>query len=294
MVQPREDRLAAGLGIMTLAVALFICVDTSAKWLILAGLAPVQAVFARYAGHLFFALLAFLPREGRAALSTAHPRLQILRALSLLGSTTLNFLALSHLPITVTTTIAFSIPLIVTVMAVPILGERVGIRRILAVLAGFGGVLVVTQPWGAEWHPAMFYSLGAVISAALYFILTRMLAGKEDNSTLQIWSSAVPSLILLPFSIANGIYPETLLAWVVFAAIGFFGFVSHYLATTAHRLADASLLSPLMYTQILFAAIAGVLVFDTWPTIYTLGGGGIIIASGLYIWAIERQRRREG
>jgi drug/metabolite transporter (DMT)-like permease len=78
-------------------------------------------------------------------------------------------------------------------------------------------------------------------------------------------------------------------AWIVFCGIGFFGASGHIIATTAHRWADASLLAPLFYTQVLFAALAGIFVFSTWPTVYTLGGGAIIIASGLYIWARERK-----
>lgn len=274
---------------MVLAVGLFTCIDTSAKWLLIAGLPALQVVFARYAGHLIVALAFYLPQEGRSALRSQSPRLQFLRSVCLLGSTILNFLALSYLPITVTTTIQFTIPIVVTLLAIPMLGERVGIRRIIAVCVGFSGVLVVTQPWGADWHPAMLYSIAAVCAASLYFVLTRMLAGVESNATQQVWSSGVATLILLPFVIKGWTWPSDLNAWLVFTAIGIFGATGHIAATTAHRWADASLLSPMFYTQIVFAALAGIFVFNTWPTIYTLGGGAIIIASGLYIWARERK-----
>lgn len=288
-VLPREEKTAAGVALMTLAVALFICVDTSAKWLVLVGLSPLQAAFSRYAGHFIYALAFFVPREGVSVFRASRPGLQILRSVALMGSTVFNFFALSHLPITVTTTIMFAMPIIVTLMAIPILGEKVGLRRFLAVCVGFCGVLVVTQPWGAEWHPAMFYSFGAVTSGAIYFILTRALAGADSNATMQIWSSGLPTVVLLPFVLQVWIWPEGVLAWVVFLGIGFFGFVSHACATIAHRFAEAAMLSPVVYTQIFFAAISGVLVFNTWPTNYTLAGGIIIIASGLYIWLRERQ-----
>ncbi|SHI06004.1 DMT family transporter [Marivita hallyeonensis] len=288
-VLPREDKTAAGIGVMLLAVALFTCIDTSAKWLLIAGLPALQVVFARYAGHLIVALLVYLPQEGRAALRSQSPKLQFLRSICLLGSTILNFLALSYLPITLTTTIQFTIPIVVTLLAIPMLGETVGIRRIVAVCVGFSGVLVVTQPWGAEWHPAMLFSITSVIVASLYFVMTRMLAGIESNATQQVWSSAVATAVLLPFVIKGWTWPSDPTAWVVFCGIGFFGATGHIAATTAHRWADASLLSPMFYAQIVFAAFAGIVVFNTWPTIYTLGGGAIIIASGLYIWARERK-----
>ncbi|MGJ8605751.1 MAG: DMT family transporter [Marivita sp.] len=288
-ILPREDKTPAGIGIMVLAVALFTCIDTSAKWLLIAGLPALQVVFARYAGHLIVALVLYLPREGLGALKSQSPGKQFLRSIFLLGSTILNFLALSYLPITVTTTIQFTMPIVVTLLAIPMLGETVGIRRIVAVCVGFSGVLVVTQPWGAEWHPAMLLSILSVVVASLYFVMTRMLAGVESNATQQLWSAAVATTILLPFVIKGWVWPSDMQAWMVFCAIGCFGATGHIAATTAHRWADASLLSPMFYAQIVFAAISGIVIFNTWPTIYTLGGGAIIIASGLYIWARERQ-----
>lgn len=288
-VQPREDRTAAGVAMMALAVVLFTCIDTSAKWLIIAGLPALQVVFIRYAGHLVYALIYFVPQEGAAALRSRSPGLQFLRSLFLMGSTILNFLALSHLPITVTTTIAFATPVVVTLLAIPILGEKVGLRRIAAVCVGFSGVLVVTQPWSAAWHPAMFLSLGALAVASLYFIMTRMLAGVETAATQQIWASALATIALLPFVLKGWVWPQDALGWFVFLAVGFFGFTGHVAANTAHRWADASILSPMIYTQIFLASLAGILVFSTWPTIWTLGGGAIIIASGLYIWSRERK-----
>lgn len=288
-IAPREERTRAGVALMVLAVALFICVDTSAKWLFLTGIAPIQAAFLRYAGHFFFGTLIFLPKEGLSVFKTDRPVLQICRSLALLSGTVCNFIALSYLPITLTTTIQFAIPIVITIMAIPILNEKVGLRRFLAVCAGFVGVMIVTQPWGAQWHPAMLFSFASVTSASIYFILTRLLAGVASNATMQMWSSGLPTLVLIPFVLPHWVWPETPLAWLVFFAIGFFGLVSHFCATLAHRFAEAALLAPLFYTQIFFATIAGILVFGTWPTIHTLLGGAVIVASGLYIWLRERQ-----
>ncbi|MEM7497574.1 MAG: DMT family transporter [Pseudomonadota bacterium] len=285
-----EDRKALGVGMMALAVIFFTCIDTSAKWLILAGLPAIQVVWIRYAGHFLVSLALYLPKGGLGAFRSKSPGKQLLRSVFLFGSTILNFTALKYLPITVTTTIMFAGPIAVTLLAIPLLGERVGAHRIAAVCVGFVGVLVVMRPWGVEFHPAMLLSLAALTVAALYFIMTRMLAGVETNATSQLWSSGLATLCLAPVALPVWVMPEAGIDVLVLLLIGCFGAFGHISATFAHRMADASLLAPVIYIQIFFAAMAGVLVFDTWPTIYTLGGGAIIVAAGIYIWHRERVR----
>ena len=289
-IAPREERPAAALGLMVVSVFFFTFIDSSAKWMILAGLPALQVVFARYAGHFIVSLLLFLPRDGLGLFRTANPGKQLLRAILLAGGTILNFTALFYLPITVTTTIMFAGPIVVTLLAIPVLGERVGLHRIAAVCAGFVGVIVVMQPWGTGFHPAMFLSIGALTFASGYFIMTRMLAGVESNATSQIWGAGVPTLLLAPFVLPDWVATDTLGELAVLIGIGAFGAAGHIAATKAHRLADASILAPVVYVQIFMAAAAGVLVFSTWPTIWTLGGGLIIIAAGLYIWHREHRR----
>lgn len=287
---PREDRTALGIAVMALGVTFFTAIDTSAKWLALAGLIPLQVAFVRFAGHFLFALAIYLPQEGPGVFRSARPGLQFLRSLALLGSTTLNFAALSYLPLTVTTTIMFAGPMVVTLMAIPLLGERVGLHRLGAVVAGFVGVLVVMQPWGAEFHPAMLLTLSALLCMSVYFILTRKLAGTERNATSQIWASGVPALCVAPFALQVWVWPTDPLVLAVMAGIGVVGALGHIFATSALRFADASVLAPVIYIQIVQAAVASWLVFGTWPTVWTLAGGAIIVASGLYIWHRERVR----
>ena len=291
-VRPREERTARGVALMALAVAFFTLIDSSAKWLMLAGLPTLQVVFCRYAGHFVLSLALFLPREGLAAFRSASPGWQAMRAVLLLGSTILNFTALFFLPITVTTTIMFAGPIVVTLLSIPILGEQVGIRRIAAVCTGFIGVLVVMQPWGAAFHPAMLLNLTSLLFSGLYFILTRKLAGIESNSTSQFWTSGFATVAMAPVAWSLWTWPATAWDFTVMLAIGCFGALGHICATSAHRLADASLLAPVIYIQLLLAALAGILFFDTWPTFWLLVGGLIIVGSGLYIWQRERQKGR--
>lgn len=288
-VAPREARTGLGLAVMTLAVFFLTMIDTSAKWLVVVGLPVFQVVFVRYVVHFALSLLVFLPREGRGAVRSNAPVKQFLRSFFLLLGTMFIVLALRYLPITVNTTIMFALPIMVTLLAIPILGEKVGLHRIFAVFVGFCGVLVVMQPWGAGFDLAMFYSIGAVIASALYFVMTRLLAGVDSNATSQIWSSGLASVCLLPFALSHWVWPETAVDWVFLGLVGVFGATAHTLVTTAHRMADASILAPVIYVQLLFASVVGIFVFNTWPTFWTLIGALIIIGSGIYIWYRERQ-----
>ena len=287
---PREDRPTAAVLIMASAICLFTLIDTSAKWLIIAGLPALQVVFSRYVGALLTVLIFFIPRRGMGEFRSNRPWIQVLRALALLGSTVFNFLALRYLPITLTIAMFFAVPIIVTLLSIPILGERVGLRRFLAVLTGFIGVLVIVQPWGAQFHWAVFLSIGALLSASTYFVLTRLLAGIDNNSTSQLWTNGLATLALAPIALQNAVWPENTLNMLVFLFIGFLGGVSHILATLAFRLAQASVLAPVTYVQVIYATAVGYLVFNTLPTIWTAIGTAIIIASGVYIWQRERGR----
>jgi len=292
-VAPKEEQLVLGLGAMALAVILFTMIDTSAKWLVLAGLSAMQVAFLRYAIHFLLAVVVFVPREGPSAFFSYSPKLQCLRSVSLFIGTCLNFMALKYLPITVTTTIMFAGPIVVTLLAIPVLGERVGRHRIIAVCVGFLGVIVVMQPWGIGFHPAMLLNLGALVGASVYFLITRKLAGIENNSTAQLWASGLATFCLAPFAFSEWVWPSVAIDWVFFVMIGIFGGTAHILATSAHRLADASILAPVVYIQIFTAAVAGIFFFDTYPSVWTIFGGLIIVGAGIYIWYREQQLKTE-
>ncbi|MDV7141125.1 DMT family transporter [Tropicimonas sp. TH_r6] len=278
---------------MAFAVAFYTCIDSSAKWLNLIGMPVMQIVFFRYAGHFVYSLLLYVPQDGRDAFRSNAPRLQLFRSFFLLASTMLNFIALKYLPLTITTAVAFASPIVVTLLGIPLLGEKVGIRRIIAVFVGFSGVLVVVQPWGESFNPAIFFSLASLLSVALYFIMTRMLAGVETNAVQQIWSSGLATLVLLPIVLRVWAWPDSPTVWAVCIAIGGFGMFGHSITAVAHRWADASVLAPMMYLQIFYASFAGIMLFNTWPTVWTLVGGVIIAASGLYIWHRTKAEARE-
>lgn len=282
-----KDATARGMAVFTCAVALFGCIDASAKWLISAGLAPLVVVFARYIGHLILILAVSLPQHGFSVLRSVNPRLQMLRSVALAGSTLFNFLALGHLPLSTTTSIMFSMPICVTLLSVPLLGERVTAQRMIGVVMGFAGVLVVVAPWQGSFSWAVLLSICSVMSASLYFILTRKLAA-EANATHQIWSGGVACLMLAPFMLHGFTPPQAAMEWVVFGLIGFFGVASHSLATLAHRLAPASVLTPIVYAQLIFASLLGYAIFGAVPGLQVLLGGTIMVAAGLWLRRTDR------
>ncbi|MFH5775087.1 DMT family transporter [Paracoccus sp. NGMCC 1.201697] len=279
-----------GMALMTGAVVLFAGQDTTAKWLLVSGLATMQVAFVRYAVHLVATLAATVPRRGWGVLRSVNPRLQLLRSLALLGSTALNFVALSVLPLTTVTAIMFASPVLVTLLAVPVLGEKVGVAQFIAILLGFLGVLVVVSPWQAGFHPAILYSLGACLCTSVYFILSRMLAA-ESTATQQIWASGIATISLAPFALMQWQQPHDWLTVVLMVLIGVIGASSHSLVTLAHRIADASVLAPVVYLQLLFASVAGYLVFGQVPGVSTLLGAVVIISGGALLWLSGRRKR---
>lgn len=283
------DRLA-GIAIFVSAVVLFAVVDTSAKWLILTGIPALTVVFVRYLGHLVLILALTLPRDGLKAFRSVNPRLQFYRSLCLLGSSLFNFLALSYLPLAVAISIMFAGPIFVTLLSMQVLGEPVTRARLAAVALGFLGVLVVVQPWGAAFNPAMLISIAAMLCASMYFILTRRLAD-ESTVTHQIWSGGVATVVLLPILFLHWEWPQGALEWAVFVLIGPVALMAHTLVVQAHQRARASVLAPVVYLQLIFVSITGYLVFGDIPGLSVIMGGGIIVAAGLWLRQIERAAR---
>ena len=281
-------RLSLGFGLMLVAFAMFVVMDTSAKWLVLSGLAALQVAFMRFAVHFLLVLAAYAPREGASLLRSNAPRLQLARGALLSGATLLNFTALKYLPLPVTISIFFVGPLLVCLLSIPVLGERVGPRRFLAVAAGFGGVLVILQPWSErfDWH--VLLSLGATTCASTYFVLSRLIRGADGNGTTQLYASLTGTFVLAPFALAAWTWPADPAQWGLLVLLGTFGLTGHSMVVRAHEFAEASVLAPTVYSQILYVSLASWLVFGQPPEAATLAGSAIVIASGLYVWWRER------
>lgn len=278
-----------GIAILLGAVVCFACMDASAKWL---GreLPPLQVAGMRYAISLVVAV-GFLRLWRRPALMRSRrPGLQCLRALCLVGSTLGCFFAVRRLPLTLVTSINFSAPLVTALLAGPMLGERIGPRRLVAVLVGFAGVLVITRPFGGGLSPAMGFAVVGALANSFYYITTRQLAAHDASETTMFYTSLVGTLVVSPVAPFVWQAPSGWPVWTVLAGLGVLGAVGHWLLILAHRHAPASTLAPFFYAQILGAVLFGFGVFGDWPDRWTVLGGSIVIGSGLYLLHRERVR----
>ena len=267
----------------------FAAMDTSAKWLVTGAIPALQVAFLRYLVHFLWAMLLYMPRDGWRIAASRQPFMQTLRGLLLLGATAFNFTALQSLPLTMTIAIFFAAPVVVCLLSIPVLGERVGIRRFLAVLTGFIGVLIIVRPWGAafDWH--VLYALCALLCASGYFVMSRRVAGVDPVGVTQFYTAGVAVLLLAAPAASNWVWPSDALSWMLLLLLGSLGMLGHTLLTKAHQHAEASALAPTVYSQMLYITVFSWLIFDQPPDGYTVAGTLVIVASGIYIWHRERQ-----
>ena len=284
-------RPLTGILILLAAIVCFACMDASAKWLG-RGLGAVQIAGMRYLVSLVVVLALLNPRTTPGVLRTARPLQQVLRGLCLIGSTLGCFLAVRTLPLTQFSSINFSAPLVTALLAGPVLGERIGPRRLVAVLVGFAGVLVITRPFGGAVSAAMGFAAVAALSNAFYYITTRLLAAHDRPETTMVYTSLVGAVLVSPALLWTWQPPASALAWAVLIGLGLLGALGHWLLILAHRHAPASALAPYYYLQIVGAVAFGLTVFGDVPDLWTLLGGGIVIGSGLYLLYRERVRRK--
>ncbi len=288
-VAPIESRANFGIAMVLLSQLVLLVLDVSAKWLSVEGIPTSEIVFVRYGMHMVLLLLLFLPVTGTKLFISNNWKLEILRGSCLLGTTGLNFLSMRYLPLTVTSAIMFTSPLIVCALSGPLLGDHVGWRRWGAIGVGFIGILIIVRPGSEAFQPAALLSLGCALFLALFSILTRKLAGVDTAMTQQFYAGATPIILLLPIAFTDWVWPSQPISWVAFFIMGAAGLGGHYLNSVAHRFATPAMLAPFSYLSLLYLSIASWLIFNQPPDQWFALGAAIIIASGLYIWLRERQ-----
>ena len=285
-----QRRRLVGIGLMLGAVACFACLDASAKWINRTA-DPLQTAAVRYLGSFLLVSLFFNPWTKAGLLRTRSLKLQCGRALCLVAATICSFFALKYLRLTEATSITFASPLVVALLAGPILGERLGAQRLAAVLVGFAGVLVVTRPGVGGLHAAALLAVAAACANALYSLATRLVAANDASETTLFYTGLVGSVVFLPVTPFVWAWPASPLVWLLLAGLGGFGALGHWLLILAHRRAPASVLAPFFYAQLLWATALGFLVFGEVPDRWTVLGGAIVMGSGLYLVSRERAQR---
>lgn len=286
-ISQRRQRMT-GIALMCGAVALFACLDTTAKYLN-TQMDSLQITWGRYTFALLLTLMVSNPFTHRGLLRTRRPGLQLIRSVLLFLATAGNFLALRWLQLDEVLSIIFTFPFIVAIASGPLLGEWIGWRRWSAIGFGFAGVLLIARPGMGGMHPAALFSLGATVAYGFYAVITRIVSRVDSDQTSLFYSNLIGALIMLPIVPFVWQTPSSWVIALLLMMIGVLGSLGHYFLIAGHRLAPASVLSPFVYTQLVWVVILGYLVFDHVPNTWTMAGATMVIGSGLYL--LYRERR---
>ncbi len=250
----------------------------------------VQVSWVRAFLHMVFLAGVFLPRFGLSVLRTRRPGLQLARAAMLTASNICFFFAITFIPLARASAISLTTPLIVALLAWPLLRERTTPGRAALVALGFLGVLVVIRPGGDVFHPASLLVVVSATAYAVFQILTRLVSPFDSPETSTLWAPLIGALGLLlvqPWVWQN---PRSLGDCALFLACGVLGAVGHYFVAQALRHAPANVASPFQYLQLLAAVVVGYLMFGYLPDAMTWLGAAIIVGAGLTLALVQTRR----
>lgn len=281
-----------GFGIACAVAGLFgmSVMDACAK-LLGEGYAVSQIILARNGiGALAVLIFVLAARRNLGILRPQRIGLLMLRTIFSLAAGFLFFTGLRYLPLADAFAIAFTAPLFITALSVPLLGEDVGIRRWLAVIVGFAGVLVVIQPGTSSFRLEALLPLGAALTYALTMLVSRKMTRHMTTSSIMFWSSlgsALAALTLMP----NQWQTPGLADLGLFLFMALIGTLGMSLITQGYRFAPAAVIAPFDYSALLWAVILGWLLWGDLPGPNVWMGSAILVASGLYILHRETRRR---
>jgi len=272
----------AGIALMIAATFVFALQDGLSRYLA-AQYNVVTVVMIRYWFFALFVLGLSAARKGgiRRVARTGQPILQISRGVLLVLEIFVTVAAFTKMGLIGTHAIFAAYPLIIAALSGPFLGEHVGWRRWLAVLAGFGGILIILRPGFAVFTPVALIPLFAAFLFALYGLLTRYAARRDSPETSFFWTGlagAVAITLIGPF------YWQPMQGndWWIMGALAVSGVLGHFLLIKAYALAEAASLQPFAYFQLVFVSVIGLTVFHETLDAPTITGAAVITASGLF------------
>ncbi|SDG88422.1 DMT family transporter [Propionivibrio dicarboxylicus] len=277
-----------GILLVMTAVVFFSVGDLLAKQLTRDYPIPL-IVWARFTFHLLFVIVALGPRHRLALFRTRFPGIQFLRGLMLLFGSIFFITALKYMPLAETTAIAYLAPILVTLMSVVFLKEKVDLGRWIAILCSFVGVLTIIRPGSSVFTWAVLLPIANALAFATYQILTRRIAGLESPYTSILYAGLVGSLLSLATLPDAWTLPKSPVHLLLFLGIGILGSAGHLILIKAYNHAPLSRLAPFSYSQLIWVAIIGYVVFDDFPDAWSLTGIAILLASGIYIAGRARQ-----
>ncbi len=287
---PLDSHENRKLGILWMLATLlcFVTLDAIMKHL-LESYPLVQVTWARFFFATIIAIAVCGPDLGKLARSHV-PGKQALRSVLLMSTTAMFNAGIRSTSLATATTIMFLSPILITLLSIPLLGEKVGIRRWSGILVGFLGAIIVVQPWESGFGGtgvSVLFLLAAALLNANYQIMTRVVRHDDPLTTLLFTATAgalVTSLIV-PWFWA---WP-TAFDWLLLVASGLAGALGHLCLIRALRLAPASVVAPFSYSSLVWATLFGFIIWGDWPNLWTWTGAALIIGSGLYIFHRERR-----
>ncbi len=279
-----------GVLMMCFAVACFATMNAFAKELRIQELPVVEIIWGRYFFHTLL-VLALFPRRIPTLLAGSDKGLQLARSILVLLSTACMFTAVGLMPLADTVAITFIAPLLITALSVPFLGERVGIRRWIAVCVGFAGMLVIVRPGGGLFQMAALLPIGVTVFYAFYQIITRLISHRT-NPINSVFYTAIVGGLGMSFIVPFFWQMPTLEQWGMMFIAGLLGGLGHWAIIIAYQRSEAPLVAPFAYTELIWATILGLTVFGDFPDDWTFVGATVIAASGMYI--LHRERVRQG
>lgn len=243
---------------------------------------PFQIVFFSVLLSFPIAMIMLIRDNSDGDLRPRHLWMSIIRTIAAVIAGVSAFYAFSSLPLAQAYALLFSTPLLITVLAIPVLGEKVGIHRWSAIIVGLVGVVIVLQPGQTELGLGHLAGLMAAVSGAVASIIVRKIGDKERTVVLMLYP------MLANFVIMAAILPFTYLPMPVehlgaFGLIAVLGFVATLLVIAAYRSGEAVIVAPMQYSQIIWASFFGIIFFDEQLEAATVVGTLVIVASGLYI-----------
>src|SRR5690606_8204069 len=279
-------RQTQGIILMVLAMLSIPLVDGLAKFLSVTH-SPLFISWARYAVASMIVLPFAIVVHGRHVFPTERRLPHTLRTIFLVSAMTLYFLAIARVPLATATSVFFIGPIAAVVLSVVLLKERMTVRKSASLVLGFAGSLVILRP-GSSTDPGLLLALGSGILFAFYLITTRQASQSSDPVKTLAFQCIVGMLLLTPQAIVSWSVPAAA-DLKFFVALGLLSAVSHILSISAFRFAEASILAPLVYLELIGAAVIGLVVFDEIPGRSTLAGAGLIAVGGLLL--VERTRK---
>jgi len=284
------DAPLRGIVMMCFAVLCFTTMNVFTKELRGSELPVTEIIWGRYFFH-FALILIFFPRRIPTLLDSQDKGWQLARSILVLLATACMFIALGFLPLADAVAITFVGPLLIVALSAVFLGEQVGPRRWMAVGCGFIGMLVIIRPGAGAFQVAALLPVAVACFYALYQIITRLISHRSDPLNMLFYTALVGAVVMtliVPFDWQT----PTPMQWLMLVAAGFLGGVGHYAIIKSYARAEATLVAPFAYTEIVWATALGLVVFGDFPDLYTFVGTAIIVASGVYVLHRERRRLR--